>query len=285
MPAGAGLPHPIFSATALSTARFRGWLPSSLRRNSSSSWPGRLRQLVHEAFHEDAVLVDVHAAPEARRDVRIAHRMVDQQVRDGVAERMLAGLEQALERKRIASLVLLHDLRAHARQDRLPRQADVQAGQVVVLVERAGQLGHHHGVIAALHHVLFARPEQLDRRARHLLGDADSLMHVVLERAAPAEAAAEVDHVHFALVGRQALRRPAWPRTRLHRPASGPTPRTCRPCNARWRSSAPSGRGSGRDSSRPPRPSWRRLRSQPSRRRSGCRRRPARPRGRPSGFP
>ena len=29
-------------------------------------------------------------------------------------------------------------------------------------------------------------------------------MHVVLERAAPAEAAAEVELVHFALVGRQA---------------------------------------------------------------------------------
>jgi hypothetical protein len=43
---------------------------------------GRMRQLVHEAFEIDRVLVDVHAAPEARRDVRIAHRVVDQQVRD-----------------------------------------------------------------------------------------------------------------------------------------------------------------------------------------------------------
>ena len=51
---------------------------------------GGLRQLVHEALDEDRVLVDVHAAPEARRDVRVAHRVVDQQVRDGVAERELA---------------------------------------------------------------------------------------------------------------------------------------------------------------------------------------------------
>ena len=48
---------------------------------------GRLRQLVHEAFEIDGVLVVVHAAPEPRRDVRVAHGVVDQQVRDGVAER------------------------------------------------------------------------------------------------------------------------------------------------------------------------------------------------------
>ena len=166
--------------------------------------PGRLRQLIHEAFHEDAVLVDVHATPEARRDVRIAHRMVDQQVRDRVAERVLARLEQALERERVAALVLLDHLRPHAREDRLARQADVQAGQVVVLVERAGHLRHHDRVIAALRHVFLARPEQLDRGAREFLGDTDNLMHVVLERAAPAEAAAEVEHVDLDLVGRQA---------------------------------------------------------------------------------
>ena len=43
---------------------------------------GRMRQLVHEAFEVDRVVVDVHAAPEAREDVRVAHRVVDQQVRD-----------------------------------------------------------------------------------------------------------------------------------------------------------------------------------------------------------
>ena len=38
----------------------------------------------------------------------------------------------------------------------------------------------------------------------HLLGDQDGLGHVVVEGAAPAEAAAEVDLVDLALVGRQA---------------------------------------------------------------------------------
>src|ERR1700722_7088019 len=41
----------------------------------------RQRELIHEAFDIDGVVVDVDAAPKAGRDVRIAHRMLDQQVR------------------------------------------------------------------------------------------------------------------------------------------------------------------------------------------------------------
>src|SRR5262249_56117335 len=60
-----------------------------------------LRQLVHEALQEDGVLVDVHATPEPRLDMRIAHGMVDHQVRDRVAERVLpAGGHYTLERPR-----------------------------------------------------------------------------------------------------------------------------------------------------------------------------------------
>ena len=62
---------------------------------------GRMGELVHEAFQVDGVLVDVHAAPEARRDMRVAHGMVDQEVRDGVADRRFAGWREALERGRI----------------------------------------------------------------------------------------------------------------------------------------------------------------------------------------
>ena len=130
--------------------------------------------------------------------------MIDQQVGDRVAERVLAGLENALEGERVASLVLFDDRRSHAGQDRLPRQPHVQAGEVVVLVEGADQLALHDRVIPALRHVLLARPQQLDRRAGHLLGDLHRLMDVVLGRAAPAEAAAEVELVDLALVGRQA---------------------------------------------------------------------------------
>ncbi len=58
----------------------------------------RMRQLVDEAFQIDGVLVVVHATPEPRRDVRVAHRVVDQQVRHVIAERAFraAGVE-ALE--------------------------------------------------------------------------------------------------------------------------------------------------------------------------------------------
>ena len=60
--------------------------------------PGRVRDLVDEALEVDRVVVEVHAAPEAGRHVRVAHRVVDQQVRDRVAERAFgaAGVE-ALE--------------------------------------------------------------------------------------------------------------------------------------------------------------------------------------------
>ncbi len=52
--------------------------------------PRRMRQLVHEAFDVDRVLVDVHAAPEARRDMRVAHRMFDQEIGNAIAERGVA---------------------------------------------------------------------------------------------------------------------------------------------------------------------------------------------------
>ena len=55
----------------------------------------------------------LHPAPEPRRHVRVPHGVVDEQVRDGVAECMFAGLEDALERERVSSLVLVNDLRPH----------------------------------------------------------------------------------------------------------------------------------------------------------------------------
>ena len=166
--------------------------------------PDRVRQLVHEAFDEDGVLVDVHAAPEARQDVRIAHRVVDHQVRDGVAERVLLALRhEALERERIFPVDQV--LREHVREDRLAGEPQVQSGQVVVLVERADELALHDRVIAPVRHVFFACPQQLHRRAGHFLGDENRLAHVVVERAAPAEpAACHVGLVDVAFVGRQA---------------------------------------------------------------------------------
>ena len=48
--------------------------------------PDRMRKLVHEAFEIDRVLVAVDAAPNTRRNMRITHGMVDQQVGDRVTQ-------------------------------------------------------------------------------------------------------------------------------------------------------------------------------------------------------
>src|SRR3989475_12816839 len=88
-----------------------------------------MRELVHEAFEEDRILVDVHAAPEARRDVRVAHRMVDQQVRDGVSDGEVPSRVEPLERERV--LAVLEGCRPYGAEDRLARKAHVQAGEVV----------------------------------------------------------------------------------------------------------------------------------------------------------
>ena len=58
-------------------------------------------------------------------------------------------------------------------------------------------------MVLAVQHVLFTRPQQFYRRARHLLGDCHRLPDVV-GHAAAAETAAEHVFVHFALFGRQA---------------------------------------------------------------------------------
>jgi signal transduction histidine kinase len=58
-------------------------------------------------------------------------------------------------------------------------------------------------MVEAVQHVLLARPDQLDRRAGDLTGDVDGLADIVLEVAATAEAAAEVQLVDVALLDRQ----------------------------------------------------------------------------------
>ena len=143
--------------------------------------PGRVRQLVHEAFEIDGVLVDVHAAPEARRHVRVAHGMVDQQVRDGVAERApSAPLRRSRPWNATGSMPFLQRLRAHAGQDRLAGNAACAAPvRLLSASKRAGQLALRDRMIAAVRHVLFARHRQLDRRARHLLGDQHRLPDIV----------------------------------------------------------------------------------------------------------
>ena len=129
----------------------------------------------------------------------------------------------------------------------------MQRGHVALRVEAGGQLALRDRVVAAVLHVFFARPDQLDRRARHLLGDRHRLAHPVVHCAAPAEAAAEQQLVDLA------LREPAGPRLRRRRrapprrSASASRPRSAPASSAPSRSSAPSSRGSGADTNTPPR--------------------------------
>src|SRR5262249_1380922 len=63
-----------------------------------------LCKLVHEAFEVNGVVVDVHASPEAWIDVRVAHRMIDQDVGDRVADRRFRSARiEARERRWIAT--------------------------------------------------------------------------------------------------------------------------------------------------------------------------------------
>ena len=164
---------------------------------------GFLCKLVHEAFEIDGVVVDVHTPPETRIDVRVAHRMIDENVGDRVADRRFrsAGIEP---REGCGIATLLQRRRSHLGKNRLARNAHVQRSQVLVLVESGRELALGDRVIPAVDHVLLARPKELDRSARHLLGHQHRLPDVVLRGRATAESAAEERLVDLAFGDRQA---------------------------------------------------------------------------------
>src|ERR1700716_775908 len=160
----------------------------------------RMRQFIHETFEVDRVVIDVHAAPVTRRDVGIAHRMLDQKIGNRISDRGVAGSTEALECGRIHAVDQC--LGAQAELDGLSRQSYLQCGQIVVRVEGAGQFTLRDGMILAVLHVFFARPQQFDRGARHLLGDSNRLPDIV-GLAATAKAAAEYLLVDVAFIGWQ----------------------------------------------------------------------------------
>ena len=135
----------------------------------------------------------------------------------------------------------------------------MHARNVALLVQPRRQLALGDGMIGAVRHVLFARPDQLDRRAGELLGDHHRLADIIVEGAAPAEAAAEMQLVDVALLLRQAggfaaAASAASPFCVGHQTSQ------LSASSAPSRSSAPWWRGSDRDSRRSPRifsPIWR----------------------------
>ena len=115
----------------------------------------RVRKLVHEAFQVDRILIVVHSAPEVRRDVRVAHSVVDEQVRNRIAERTFRTARiEALEHNRV--LPVLQVLRNHIGEDRLARNPHVQRREIVVAIKRADHLRLRDGMVAAVRHVFFA---------------------------------------------------------------------------------------------------------------------------------
>ena len=92
---------------------------------------GRARAFLDEALHVEAVLVGVDAAPGADRHVRVAHHVLDQQVRHVVAELRVARLlVPALELAHV--LAAADAARIEQGVDRLARRAHVQADEVAL---------------------------------------------------------------------------------------------------------------------------------------------------------
>ena len=164
----------------------------------------RMGNFVDKSFEINRVLVQVHAAPETRWHMRIAHRVIHQQRRERITNRRLwARWIEAL--KHYGVFAVANVLWRNESQDRLPRDAHRQPGDLALVIEPSGHLALGDRVEAALRHIFFARPDHLDRCAGHLLADGNGHPDKVGATATP-EAAAEVDFVHLALRSGQACR-------------------------------------------------------------------------------
>src|SRR5690606_10205094 len=116
-----------------------------------------MRELVHEALEIDRVLIVVHAAPETRRHVRVPHRVIDEQIGDGIAElaeRTIRIGVEPLEMERVHAV--LHATRSHRCQDRLAGDAEMQSNEIPILSEGADELRLRDRPELAMQHVLLA---------------------------------------------------------------------------------------------------------------------------------
>ena len=167
-----------------------------------------------------------HRAPETRRHVRVAHRVLVGEVR-----RPCKGCPEK-QRVLIGSTPSLIIGRPHGDDDRLVGLAHLPRGPVAVLVERGAQLDQRHRAITALLHVFLARPLQPHRRARHGLRDLHRLLGVLLVRSAPAEAAAGMHLVHVHVFERNARRFGGGRDRGLAVLRADPDFHACRPCTS-----------------------------------------------------
>ena len=80
----------------------------------------------------------------------------------------------------------------------------MQADQIAVIVEARRQLALRDRAVEIVRLIFLAGPDHLDRRIRERFRDLGRLVDIVLRAAAPAEAAAEVKAMDFALAERNA---------------------------------------------------------------------------------
>ena len=72
-----------------------------------------MRQLVDERFEIDRIVIGVHAAPKAGEQMRVAHRVIDQNVRHIVAEGALRTIRrETLEDERVEAVLPSFEARA-----------------------------------------------------------------------------------------------------------------------------------------------------------------------------
>ena len=169
--------------------------------------PGRVRQFVDVALHEEGVLRGADRAPEHHRHMGVLEHAADAQVGD-----LVGGGGKAFHRLRLDPAFNLVD--AGRSQNRADGDFCIERRRHAVRPKR--RLHPYCGLrpVAVVRHVLFARPHQLHRLA-DLLGDQDRLPHFVVDRAAP-EAPAEEAIVDAICSGLRPEAAAAW-RDRAHR--------------------------------------------------------------------
>ena len=130
--------------------------------------------------------------------MRVANRIFGQQVGNGVAH---LGVARLFPKTLQLALVLavFDGRRIHPSVDRLARDPNVQTCELTLLVQTGGHLALRQGTVKVVRLVFFAAPDQLDGRARKLLGNRHRLRHIVLLATTAAKGAAQVGDVDLAL--------------------------------------------------------------------------------------
>ena len=163
---------------------------------------GEPRHLVHEAFHENTVLIGIHTAPRTDRQMRIAHRVFGTKVGMGVTDLGIA-FQRRPQALQLADVLAVLDRRRIGKGiDRLARYPDMQSCEIALLVDTGREAALRDRPVKVMGLVFFAGPHHFHRRTGEGLGNGHALAHHVLVADAPAEAAAQIHDIGFAFLQR-----------------------------------------------------------------------------------